>query len=158
MCKKYCGSQWLCKTCCYLDLEKLLSFLLLQSEDWVKTQARKDVGRCYSFWLWDFYLGKYDQSKISEAWMNPRGKGKKEGKRKKSLHLVATQYTFLPCWFARIPGQRRGSSPRERCSDFSLTTALPDPGEFLCVQSLPPTCPPKQVTVGSSLALYPEHR
>lgn len=151
VCKKCCGGEWHWKTCCCLGLE---NFLFPSAPVWGWSEdPGKEGSRTLLFILTMGFL--FGKNTTKASFQRPEWilEARKKARGKKTLHLVVTQYTFL----AWIPGQRRGSSPRERCSDFSLRHSTAWSWEFLCAVPTP-TCPQNQVTLGSSLAFYPEHR
>lgn len=141
VCKTYCGSEWRSKTCCYLDLEKLFSFLLHTCSRlfWGLIQARREVGCCYLFLLWDFYSttsGKIQPRQVNRGLNDSRRQGqeRRQGGGGQGMHLVVTQYIFLPCWFVSISGWRRGSSRRQSVKGVAISicsTAKPDSGEHM---------------------------
>lgn len=126
----YCGTEWHCKTCWTWSWKSSsLSFCTLapgNSEDWEKTKARRKMLQLIHSHYGIFIpplQEKYNQGKLIEAWVNLRGKGKNENKRKKYVHLVVAQYIFLLCWFVSISGLKKGEQPhivQDRCRGFNL--------------------------------------
>lgn len=130
VCKTYYGSEWHSKTCCYLDLEKLFSFLLHTCSRlfWGLIQARREVGCCYSFLLWDFYStssGKIQPRQVNRGlndsgrqWQERRQEGGEGGNAPCSdpVHLSA----LLICQHFWLKKREQPQTVCERCSDFNL--------------------------------------
>lgn len=99
------------ETCCCLDWEKLLSSLLLQSEDWGKTQARREVGHCCSFWLWDFLFGK---NATKASFQRPEWMLEERARKKARGEKTSAPCSDSVCLSSLLVGQNSWPKKREQ--------------------------------------------
>lgn len=111
------------------------------SDDWEKTQARREVGCCYLFSLWDFYFttsGKIQPRQVKRGLNEPqKGESKKEGERKIQCTSWWASTSLWPADLLAFLAEEGGAAPRTLWKVQPLLSAVRQsliPGSALCVR------------------------